>query len=106
MDRALIQKAIEVNKIEWRKHSLERMLQRGISRMDVKETLLKGELIEYYKNDKPFESGLFFYKADKPLHVVASLDKIEVKIYVITAYIPDNKHFLKDFKTRINNEKQ
>jgi len=37
---------------------------------------------------------------------VASLDKIEVKIYTITAYIPDNKHFLKDFKTRINNEKQ
>ncbi len=106
MNRKLIQKAIEANNIEWRKHSLERMLQRGISRRSVKEALLKGELIEYYENDKPFESGLFFYKANKPLHVVASLDTIEVKVYVITAYIPDSKHFLKDFKTRINNEKQ
>ena len=106
MNRALIRKAIEDNNIEWRKHSLERMLQRGISRKKVKETLLKGELIEHYKNDKPFKSGLFFYETDKPLHVVASLDEIEVKVYVITAYIPDNKHFLKDFKTRINYEKR
>ena len=104
MDRDIIQKAVESNNIEWRKHSLERMLQRGISRSDVKETLLKGEIIEHYKNDKPFESALFYYKMDKPLHVVASLDKEEVKVYVITAYIPDSKHFLNDFKTRISNE--
>jgi len=62
MDRALIQKAIEVNKIEWRKHSLERMLQRGISRMDVKETLLKGELIEYYKMINHLKADYFFIK--------------------------------------------
>ena len=106
MNKELVNKAITSNNIEWRKHSLERMLQRGISCQNVKDVLLKGEIIEHYKNDKPFESALFYKKIDKPLHVVASLDKNEIKIYVITAYIPDNSHFLEDLKTRKSNEKQ
>ncbi len=105
MNRKLIHKAIASNNIEWRKHSLERMLQRGISRQDVIKVLLKGELIEHYKDDKPFESALFFYELNNPIHVVASLDKTEIKIYVITAYIPDNNYFLEDFKTRRSDAK-
>ena len=66
--------------------------------------MLKGEIIEQYKDDKPFESALFFYTIDKPIYVVASLDRTEIKIYIITAYIPDNNHFLEDFKTRKSHE--
>lgn len=98
--------ALKVGNIEWRRHALERMLQRNISRSDVKETLKYGEIIEYYKMDKPFESALFFYHKEKVLHVVASFDKINKIIYIITAYIPDTKHFLEDLKTRRNNEKK
>jgi len=86
--------------IEWRKHALERMLQRNITRHEVKEALLFGEVIEVYSDDKPFESALFLHVNSKPLHVVASLDENTNVVYVITAYRPDNANFANDFKTR------
>ena len=36
----------EAGRIEWQRHSLERMLERGISREQVKLTFLKGSIIE------------------------------------------------------------
>lgn len=38
--------AIRRGRIEWQSHALERMAQRGILRAEVKEVLLKGEIIE------------------------------------------------------------
>ena len=104
MDKKKIENALKFGKIEWRKHALERMLERGISRKEVKTVLEQGEIIENYKNDTPFESALFFYIDKKPIHVVASLDESTMTIYVITAYIPDTTHFNKDLKTRKRDE--
>ena len=100
MNKNKVIEALENGNIEWRKHALERMLERGISRNEVKEVLKKGDIIEYYDNDTPFASALFFYVNRKPIHVVASLDEVNKIIYVITAYIPDIIHFKKDLKTR------
>ncbi len=93
-------KAIKNNKVEWKKHSVQRMMQRGITRKEVKLCLEKGEVIEYYKDDKPFESALFFIKTPNPLHVVASFNQKDETIYVITVYRPSDKYFLSDMKTR------
>jgi hypothetical protein len=48
MDKDKIIEALEVGSIEWRRHALERMLERDISRAEVKMTLQNGEIIENY----------------------------------------------------------
>ena len=87
--------------VSWQKHSLQRMLERDIKRVEVKEALLHGIVIEEYFNDTPFPSVLVAYIHDtKSLHVVVSYDEKDLKSYIITAYIPDKKHFEKDLVTR------
>jgi len=101
VDKKLLVETIKNGSIEWQRHSLERILERGISRSEVKEVLLKGEIIEEYPEDTPYPSGLFFgWVSDKPLHVVASLDFKNKWCFIITAYKPDLEHFESDFKTR------
>ena len=100
MDKAKLCDVVSSGIIEWRKHALERMLQRNITRNEAKEALLFGEVIEIYKDDKPFESALFLHIDIEPLHVVASLDAEQGMVYIITAYRPDNENFENDFKTR------
>jgi len=78
------------------------MLERDISRSDVKLVLLEGEIIEEYPEDQPFPSFLLlgFIEKKKPLHVVAALDKKTGWCYIITAYRPDLSHFKGDYITR------
>ncbi|CAA6802550.1 MAG: Unknown protein [uncultured Sulfurovum sp.] len=100
MDQIKIVEALELGQIQWRRHALERMLQRGIGRSEVKKALIFGEIIESYETDVPFESALFFHNVEKTLHVVASLDELNKMVYIITAYEPDILHFEDDLKTR------
>jgi len=104
MDKNKLLVALNNSNIEWRKHALERMLTRGITRAEVKSALMYGEIIEEYKDDKPYESALFFYVNNKPLNVVVGFDIGNMMLYVITAYIPDKEHFNDDFKTRRRND--
>ena len=62
IDSLSFKEALQQNKIQWKKHAVERILQRGSSRKRVKDTLLYGEIIEHYDDDFPFPSGLFFIK--------------------------------------------
>jgi len=74
------------------------MLERDISRQEVKDTLRFGEIIENYETDTPFPSALFFYINTKAIHVVASLNEATQTIFVITAYVPDTLHFYDDLR--------
>jgi hypothetical protein len=77
------------------------MMERGISRDEVKQALLDGELIEEYPNDNPFPSGLILgFINEIPLHVVLGIDKETNYCYIITAYWPDLEYFESDYKTR------
>lgn len=78
------------------------MMERNISRREVKEVLLHGEIIEDYQDDKPLPSflALGFNRNRKPLHVVAAIDKKTNWCYIITVYRPDLTYFKKDYKTR------
>jgi len=101
MDREVVREKINQGRIRWQRHALQRMMERGITRNEVKKTLLKGELIEEYPKDHPYPSGLFFYiDSGLPLHVVAAIDKDAEWCYIITAYRPDSEHFESDYKTR------
>lgn len=87
-------------KIIWTKHCMERMQERDISRADVINGILHGEIIEEYPDDYPNPSCLIFgYTVNKQiLHIVVGCDRLV--IYIITAYFPDTKVFQYDLKTR------
>lgn len=97
-----IRNAVKHDKYQWRLHALERLAERNISQEKVLKTLLFGECIKEYPDDKPFPSVLFMDNSDphNPLHVVVSYDEIEQICYVITCYVPDPEYFEDDFKTR------
>ena len=87
-------------KIKWYQHALERMQGRDISRADVKNCIMCGEIIEDYPDDFPHPSCLIFgYTVNKKIiHVVVSMD--EKNIGIITVYYPNTEKFENDLKTR------
>ena len=100
-DKMLFNKALQEGNIVWRRHVLEKMLERGIPRNEVLQVLLNGEVIQRYDEDKPFPSMLVLgFSVDRPLHVVASFDENNQVVFVITTYEPDLNIFEDDFKTR------
>jgi len=101
LDLRLLRRVIRQGRIEWRKHALQRMAERNISRAAVLEVLVAGEPIEDYPTDKPFPSALFLGQIQgQPIHVVAALAQEAEYVYIITAYEPSLDVFEPDFKTR------
>ena len=101
MDIPGIRKAVKAGRIQWNRHALERIMERGIKRSVVKRLLLKGKVIEDYPDDQPYPSALFLgYAEREPLHVVAAFDPKSQYCFVITVYRPDLEHFEPDYKTR------
>lgn len=100
MQQKILRTLIKENKIKWSVHCLERMGERDISRMDVKNCISEGEIIEDYPDDFPHPSCLVFgYTVDnKVLHVVTGTDG--KNIFIITAYFPSTDKFESDLKTR------
>ncbi len=93
--------AIRASRLEWQRHTLERMMERDIRRADALDVLLSGEVIEDYPDDQPFPSALFLgWPQARPIHVVAAFDAANERAFVITAYEPDLEHFEPDFRTR------
>jgi hypothetical protein len=101
LDISKIHELIRQRRIIWKRHALERMLERGLTRSMVLESVLNGELIEDYTEDRPFPSGLFLgWQGKKPLHVVITMDTDDHLIAVVTAYEPNLEHFESDYRTR------
>jgi hypothetical protein len=102
MDQDRLAAAIRADRFEWRMHALARMAERGISQKDVLRVLCEGKIIEEYPQYGPYPAALFLgTDADnRPLHVVAALDSANDFAYVITAYLPEEKYFHPDWKTR------
>lgn len=101
MNRNILQNAVKKGYIEWQRHALERMMERGISRETIKEVLLNGEIAENYPDDKPYPSALLLgWVESQPFHVVVALNSLAGWCFIITAYKPDLEHFESDYKTR------
>ena len=100
-DLATFREAVAVGRIEWRKHVLQRLAERGIPQQAVREVQLQGVLIREYADDKPFASALFLgYVSSPPLHVVAACDETNRQAFVITAYEPSLEIFEADYRTK------
>ncbi len=84
----------ENENIEFTRHAREKMYDRGISSMDVKQLLLKGEIIEEYLDDNPYPSFLLCAKIRQNyLHVVCAV--AEEQLFIITTYHPDEDKWIK-----------
>ena len=81
-------------------HSRRRMNERGILLRDVMHAIHYGEIIEQYPEDHPFPSCLILGVsiAEKHLHAVCSL--ADSRIYLITAYYPNEAEWESDMRTR------
>lgn len=74
----------------FRVHALRRMVERRISKADIKKVLNEGEIIESYPDDMPYPSKLMLgWSSERPLHVVAAENREENQMIIITAYEPD-----------------
>ncbi len=92
--------AADLKNINLTLHVLERFRERGIQIPDIQNVLLHGEIIEQYPNDYPFPSCLELGAsiAGTALHVCCGVG--DNKIWIITAYYPDNSRWENDMKTR------
>jgi len=79
-------------------HAVKRMIRRSIERIEVEETILIGEIIEEYPDDKYSPSCLVYgvSKAGMHLHVHISLPPA---VTVITAYEPNASEWI-DYRVR------
>lgn len=93
--------------VEYKAHCQKRMLERDISRKDIANCIMNGEIIEDYPldednvSDSSFPSCLILWvdiQKDRPLHVVVGFNG--KKIIIISAYYPDEIHWERDYKTR------
>lgn len=77
------------------------MFERGISVAAVRDVLESGEVIERYPEDDPYPSRLVLgWHEGRALHVVASDNKIDDEIAVVTVYEPDSAVWESGYKRR------
>ena len=101
LDLDILRHAIREQRIEWRKHVLQKLAERGLAQSAILEVLLTGERIRDYSDDRPFPSALFLgFVGGKPIHVVAACDHTNRRVFVITAYEPSLDVFESDYRTK------
>lgn len=97
----LIFQKIEYKSLLYKNHAVLRMLERGISKEQVFETLANCIEIEDYTTDFPYPSKLIYNNNIKnPLHMVIAINENESQIIIVTLYIPDEQHFEKNWIIR------
>ncbi|MCR5061198.1 MAG: DUF4258 domain-containing protein [Saccharofermentans sp.] len=93
--------------VEYKVHCQKRMLERNISRQDIANCIMSGEIIENYPledgntSEASFPSCLILWMNsinDEVLHVVVGFNG--KRIIIISAYRPDREHWEDDYKTR------
>lgn len=93
--------------VAYTKHCQQRMLERGISRYDIRNCVFNGEIIEDYSqsNEKLLENSYpsclilgFKTEDNTPIHVVIGFNGESV--IVISVCYPDREHWFDDNRTR------
>ncbi len=96
-----IKELVNNGKIEWKKHALKRLFERGLKRSQVFEAISNCEIIEQHSLQRPLPSVLVLgYYNNEALHVMLAVDEAEEMLWIITAYKPSLKEWMEDYKTR------
>ncbi len=98
----LIRDIAEKDRIAFKKHSILRMYEREIHADEVKNVLIKGEIIENYPQIRPLPCCLILGHgaADNPIHAVVAVDSEEQMLWIITVYNPSEDEWDAQFKRR------
>ena len=92
---------MDIYRIIYQRHAVERMAQRGVSEEDVMHVILTGETIQVYADDTPFPSELILgWREGQPLHIVVATDTTQRRKIVITVYEPHPRQWETDFRRR------
>jgi hypothetical protein len=99
-----IKEYFQKSSIFYSRHALDEMRSETFGRIfdfEVSESIMNGEIIMSYPEDKPYPSILLYGKTNKgrPLHIVCSCNKEEKTAIVITVYQPDPERWI-DYKRR------
>ena len=98
MDIRPIQEQVSKGAYQWRRHAIQRSIERSIAEEEVGEIPLNGEIIEEYPEDKYGPSCLILgrTKSGRPLHIQCSLPPT---VWIITLYEPDPQEWI-DWRSR------
>lgn len=93
-----IREKIHSNDYEISLHALEKSFERRIWKDDIEHAIMNGEIIEDYKEDKPFPSCLIYgtTKDMRHIHIVCAYPPV---VRIITVYLPDKDRWI-NYKTR------
>ena len=96
---AIIQRGVLAGPFGYAVHGDEKRDEREISREEVVEAILSGEIIEDYPTHHygPLCLILGWTAAVRPLHVLAS---VAIRPRIVTVYEPDPERWERDLKTR------
>jgi len=86
--------------VEPTQHFHNRLKERCIKHIDVKNAIMGGEIIEQILDDFPNPSILILGQTrdEKPLHVAVGVD--DDRLWLITVYVPTFDVWEADYKTR------
>ena len=95
-----IQELLASGEYELTLHATERVIERNISRKEIREAGATSEMIEDYPTDKYGPSCLLLGRTDtrRPLHIQVSR-KETPKVKIITLYEPEDDEWI-DYKVR------
>lgn len=88
MDIDTIKSKIKKEEYELTLHAIKRRIERKISTEDIEHAIITGEIIEEYREDKPYPSCLITGQAKdgRIIHVVCAIAPL---VKIITVYIPE-----------------
>ena len=85
----------------FRDHATQRIMERGIRAIHIRQVVEYGEVIQTYPNDSPYSSRLILgWIERRPLHVVAADDPNSAVTFIITVYEPSPILWEPGFKRR------
>ncbi|NOZ11889.1 MAG: DUF4258 domain-containing protein [Gammaproteobacteria bacterium] len=102
MDNENIIDAILNNRVRITDHADEEAFDDGLTFEEIYFSVIHGEVIEAYPNDKPYSSCLIMGKnfSGEPIHSVWAYNPINLWTVLITVYRPDPKRWI-DWKVRV-----
>ncbi|MBI1745763.1 MAG: DUF4258 domain-containing protein [Acidobacteria bacterium] len=102
MDIENIIDAIRNNRVRITDHADEEAFNDGLTFEEIYFSVMHGEVIEDYPNDKPYPSCLILGKnfSGKPIHSVWAYNPENLWTVLITVYRPDPERWI-DWKVRV-----
>ena len=89
------------DRLVYRVHAIERMVERGISADDVRKVLAEGKEIESYPGDFPYPSRLLLgWCGRRPIHVFVAENAADNETIIVTVYEPDPDRWESGFERR------